>query len=77
MNNSAINLDGSLIASGKPISKPRLVIVINGGCVVNVYASEEQSVEIIDCDNLCDELQNDVAEQEFIKISTTGLKEIY
>lgn len=60
----------------KITAKPRLVIVINGGCVVNVYASQDQAVEILD--------RNDLEEQSpgpwvdvIVKESTTGLKEIY
>lgn len=54
----------------------RLVIVINGGCVINVYASQDQAVEILD--------RNDLEEQSpgpwvdvIVKESTAGLKEIY
>ena len=58
--------------------KPRLVIVINGGCVVNVYASDPQQVEIIDCDNLKG-IEGVISfdTDSIIKESTTGLKEIY
>jgi len=57
-------------------NKPRLVIVINGGCVVNVYASEAHEVEILDCQDI--EKQSPGREVDaMVKESTSGLKEIY
>jgi len=72
--NKRLKCDGTNGTPDMRDKKCKLVIVIHGGCVVNIYASVEQEVEIFDCDDF--EWTKDSGNEEIDK-ATTGLKEIY
>ena len=55
----------------------KLLIIVRGGCVIGVHASQAMEVEVLDIDNLEDAGISRETINETVHLASEGLEDIY